>query len=164
MTADHKIVHEEHESRLHHTFAVVVQDLATPWIHSFSMQSHISSGDAEKPQEHFYIQKKTQDPCFRTILWNFFKHCEELNWKHERPTPRRSETDGIADRPVRRVKEGTSSVLVQSGLQESWWAETMGCCCYLRDVQDQSLQMVRHLMNVGSIHRLKGRLFRLEQK
>ena len=95
---------------------------------------------------------------------DFFKECEELNWKHERPTPRRSETNGIAERPVRRVKEGTSSVLVQSGLQESWWAETMGCCCYLRDVQDQSLQMARHLMNVGSIHRLKGRLFRLEQK
>ena len=38
-------------------------------------------------------------------------------------------------RVLRRVKEGTSSVLVQSGLQESWWAEAMGCYCYLRNAQ-----------------------------
>ena len=34
------------------------------------------------------------------------------------------------------VKEGTSSVLVQSELQESWWAEAMECYCSLRDAQD----------------------------
>ena len=44
-------------------------------------------------------------------------------------------TSGIAERAVRRVKEGTSSVLVQSGLQVSWWAVAMECCCYLRNVQ-----------------------------
>ena len=42
----------------------------------------------------------------------------------------------VAEGAVRRVKEGTSAVLVQSGLQESWWAEAMGSCCYLRNVQD----------------------------
>ena len=48
-----------------------------------------------------------------------------LNGNHERSTPRRSETSGIAERAVRRVEEGTSSVLVQSGLQVSRWAEAM---------------------------------------
>ena len=33
-------------------------------------------------------------------------------------TPHRSETHGIAERAVRRVKEGTSAVLLQSGLDE----------------------------------------------
>ena len=60
--------------------------------------------------------------------------CEELNWNHERKTPHRSE--GMAERDVRRVKEGTSSILVQSGLEENWWAEAMECYCYLRNVQD----------------------------
>ena len=35
-------------------------------------------------------------------------------------TPHRSETNGIAERAVRRVKEGTSAVLLQSRLNESW--------------------------------------------
>ena len=37
-----------------------------------------------------------------------------------------------------RVKEGTSAVLLQSGLNESWWADSMECCAYLRNVTDLS--------------------------
>ena len=43
--------------------------------------------------------------------------------------PRRSETIGVAERAVRQVKEGTSAVLLQSGSDESWWAEAMECYC-----------------------------------
>ena len=50
--------------------------------------------------------------------------------------PHRSETNGIAERAVRRVKEGTSAVLLQSGLNESWWADSMECHTYLRNVTD----------------------------
>ena len=39
----------------------------------------------------------------------------------------RSETNGIAERTVRRVKEGTSAVLLQPGLNESWWADSTEC-------------------------------------
>ena len=35
-----------------------------------------------------------------------------------------------------RVKEGTSAVLLQSGLNESWWADSMECYTYLRNVTD----------------------------
>ena len=48
----------------------------------------------------------------------------------------RSETNGIAERAVRRVKEGTSAVLLQSGLDERWWSDSMECYCYLRNDQD----------------------------
>ena len=37
---------------------------------------------------------------------------------------------------MRRVKEGTSAVLLQSGLNESWWADFMECYTYLRNVTD----------------------------
>ena len=37
---------------------------------------------------------------------------------------------------MRRVKEGTSAVLLQSGLDENSWADSMECYCYLRNVQD----------------------------
>ena len=51
-------------------------------------------------------------------------------------TPHRSEAHGIAERSVSRVKEGTSAVLLQSGLDEKWWADSMECFCCLRNVQD----------------------------
>ena len=49
---------------------------------------------------------------------------------HQRP--HRSETNGIAERSARRIKEGTSAVLSQSGLNEKWWADSMECDCYLQ--------------------------------
>ena len=64
------------------------------------------------------------------------KSCEDLPWNHCTSTPHRSETNGIAERAVRRIKEGTSAVLLQSGLDEKWWADSMECYCYLRNIQD----------------------------
>ena len=66
----------------------------------------------------------------------FGKACEDLSWNHCTSTPHRSETNGIAGRAVRRIVEGTSAVLLQSGLGEKWWADSMECCCYLRNMSD----------------------------
>ena len=66
----------------------------------------------------------------------FDKACEDLSWNHCTSTPHRSETNGIAERAVRRVKEATSVVLLQSGLNESWWADSMECYAYLRNIHD----------------------------
>ena len=66
----------------------------------------------------------------------FGKACEDLSRNHCTSTPHRSEINGIAQRAVRRVKEGTSAVLLQSGLNESWWADSIECYTYLRNVTD----------------------------
>ena len=66
----------------------------------------------------------------------FGKACEGLSWNHCTSTPDRSETNGIAERAIRRVKEGTSAVLLQSGLGEKWWADSTECFSYLRNIQD----------------------------
>ena len=42
----------------------------------------------------------------------------------------------IAERAVRRDKEGTSAVLLQLGLDENWWTDSMECYTYLRNIQD----------------------------
>ena len=63
-------------------------------------------------------------------------NAEGRTHNHCTSTPHRSETNGIAERAVRRVKEGTYAVLLQSGLNESWWADSMECYTYLRNVTD----------------------------
>ena len=61
----------------------------------------------------------------------FCKPCEEVSWNRCTSTPHRSETHAIAGRAVRRVKEGTSAVLLRSGLGTnggrilSKWDDTM---------------------------------------
>ena len=67
-----------------------------------------------------------------TILWSSSKHVRN----HDRSGPHGPETNGIAQRAARRIKDGASAVLIQSGLHESWWAESTKCYCYLRNIQD----------------------------
>ena len=66
----------------------------------------------------------------------FGKVCEDLSCNYRTSTHHRSKTHGIDERVVRRVKEGISVVLLQSGLNESWWADSMECYTYLRNVTD----------------------------
>ena len=54
-----------------------------------------------------------------------------------RNTPRRSETNGIAARGVRRVKEGTATAMVQSAPPDQWWDGAMECSCFFRSVHDK---------------------------
>ena len=68
-------------------------------------------------------------------------------------------THGIANRAVRRVKDGTSSVSVQSGLQASWWAEAMESVIAIFKTCKTYQQMARRLVNVGSIHHFMDRFF-----
>ena len=44
ITADHKVLSEESESRSNHRYAVVVQDLATQWIQSYPCKTKSSQG------------------------------------------------------------------------------------------------------------------------
>ena len=66
----------------------------------------------------------------------FGRACEVSSWNHRTSTPHRFETNGIAERAVRWVEEGTSAVLPQSRLVERLLSCSMECYCYLRNVQD----------------------------
>ena len=53
----------------------------------------------------------------------FGKSCEDLALNHCTSISHRSETNGTAERAARRIEEGTSAVLMQSGLDEKWCAK-----------------------------------------
>ena len=135
ITTDHKVLSEGCESRNNRRYAVVVQDLATQWIQSYPCKAKTSQETQRSLQKFLEPDRKPTVICTDNSL-EFGKACEDLSWNHCTSTPHRSLTNGIAERAVRRVKEGTSAVLSQSGLSESWWADSMECCTYLRNVTD----------------------------
>ena len=71
-----------------------------------------------------------------TIPWNFAKLVKIFPGIIVRRHHTDRETNGITERAMRRVKEGTSAVLLQSGLDENWWADSMEYHTYLRNIQD----------------------------
>ena len=113
----------------------VVQDLATQWIQSLPCKTKMSK-ETQKSLMKFLEPKRKPEVINTDNSSEFGKACEDLCWNHCTSTPHRSETNGIAERAVCRVKEGTSAVLLQSSLDEKWWAEPMECYCYLRNIQD----------------------------
>ena len=117
MTADHKVLSEGCESRNNHRYAVVVQDLATQWIQSYPCKTKTSQETQRRLQKFLEPNRKPKVIHTDNSL-EFGKACEDLSWNHCKSTPHRSETSVIAERAVRRVKEGTSAVLLQSGLDK----------------------------------------------
>ena len=113
----------------------MVQDLATQWIQSYPCKKKTLSGNTMSLQKFLEPTRKPK-VIYTDSSLEFGKACEESTWHHCTSTPHRSETNGIAERAVRRIKEGTSAVLLQPGLDEKWWADSMECYCYLRNIQD----------------------------
>ena len=135
ITADQKVLSEGCESRNKHRYAVVVQDLATQWIQSYPCKTKTSQ-ETKRSLKKFLEPNRKPKVIHTDNSLEFGKACEDLSWNHCTSTPHRSETNGIAERAVRRVNEGTSAVLLQSGLDEKRWADSMEWYTYLRNIQD----------------------------
>ena len=159
ITADHKVLSDNCESRNNHRYAVVVQDLATQWIQAYPCKTKTSQG-TQRSLQKFLEPDRNPKVIYTDKSLEFAKACEDLSWNHCMSTPHRSETNGIAERAVRRVKEGTSAVLLQSGLDACWWADSMECYTYLRNVTDLLSDGRRHMKDVLGNH-LKDQFFHL---
>ena len=135
ITADHKLLSENCQSRNSHRYAVVVQDMATQWIQSCPLRTKTSQ-ETEKSVQNFLEPTRKPKVIHTDNSLEFGRACEDLSWNHRTSTPHRSETNGIAERAIRRVIEGTSAVLLQSGLAERWWAGSVEYYSHLRNVQN----------------------------
>ena len=135
ITADHKVLSDNCESRNNHRYAIVVWDVATQWIQAYPCKTKTSQ-ETQRSLQKFLEPERKPKVIYTDNSLEFGKACEDLSWNHCTSTPHRSETNGIAERAVRSVKEGTSAVLLQSNLNESWWADFMECYTYLRNVTD----------------------------
>ena len=101
-----------------------------------SVRKKKTSQETQRSLQKFLEPERKPKVIYTDNSLEFGKACEDLSWNHCTSTPHRSETNGTAEKAVRRVMEGTSAVLLQSGLSESWWADSMECYTYLRNVTD----------------------------
>ena len=92
----------------------------TKWIQGFPCENKSAEktmlylrrflGPQVRP-EHVYTDNSSE----------FISAMEQLNFTHDTSTQYRPQTNGVAERAVQRVKEGTAVTLLQSGLEDSWW-------------------------------------------
>ena len=134
ITADHKVLSEGCESRNNHRYRGA--GFSYPIDPVISVQKQKLLKKTQKSLQKFLESNRKPKVIYTDNSLEFGKACEDLSWNHCTSTAHRSETNGIAERAVHRVKEGTSAVLLQSGLNESWRADSMECHTYLRNIQD----------------------------
>ena len=146
ITADHKVLSENCESRNNHRYAIVVQDLATQWIQSYPCKTKTSE-ETQRSLQKFLEPNRTPTVIHTENSLEFGKAWEDLSWNHCTSIRHRSETTGIAERAVRRVNE-------------NWWADSMERYTNLRHVQDLLSDGKPHMRDVLGNH-LKDRLFHL---
>ena len=79
-----------------------------------------TSQETQRSLQKFLEPDRKPKVIYTDNSLEFGKSCGDLSRNHCTSTPHRSETNGSAERVVRRVKEGTSAVLLQSGLHESF--------------------------------------------
>ena len=103
ITADHKVPSDNCESRNNHRHAVVVQDLATQWIQAYPCKNKTSQ-ETQRSLQKFLEPERKPNVIYTDNSLEFGKACEDLSWNHCTSAPHRSETNGIAERAVRRVK------------------------------------------------------------
>ena len=69
-----------------------------------------TSQETQRSLQKFLEPNRKPKVIYTDNSLEFGEACEDLSWNHCTSTPHRSETNGIAERAVGRVKEGTSAV------------------------------------------------------
>ena len=71
-----------------------------------------ASRETEKSLSKFFEPSHRPKVVYTDNSMEFGKACEVLSWNHRTSTPHRFASNDIAERAVRRAKEGTSAVLL----------------------------------------------------
>ena len=136
VTCDHKILNEDQEDRENDRNIFVILDRFTQFIQAYAAPTK-SAVETMKAFQNFFEPGQKPLHTYSDNSKEIKLACDQLGYSHDTSTPHRSETNGIAERAVRRVKEGTAAVLTQSGFTEHWWNFAMNAFCFMRCIVDK---------------------------
>jgi hypothetical protein len=132
VTADYLSVGPEELSWHGERFALVMYDRATRWLQCFPKLS----SSAEHTKEAFlsFMGHKLVKSFYSDRAPEFRATARELGWEFHSSVPGRPQSNGVAERAVRRVIEGTRVVLEQSGFPQKWWSFAARHFCMAHNV------------------------------
>ena len=81
ITADHKVLSDNCESRNNHRYAVVVQDLATQWIQAYPCKNKTSQ-ETQRSLQKFLEPERKPKVIYTDNSLELGKACEDVSWNH----------------------------------------------------------------------------------
>jgi hypothetical protein len=120
VTADHLIAQDVgDESIMGDKVGLVVLDRATKWLDCFPLLSKSATDAAIALAE--FMGKERMQSFYSDNSPELLKIARDEGWRHPTSTPGRPDTNGVAERAVRKVCEGTRTAMGHAGLSPKWW-------------------------------------------
>ena len=118
---------KDEASRIGKTASLTINDRCTNWTQSFASK-HKDAEETKHGFKRFLGPQQLPEHVYTDGSKEFENACKDLGYLHDVSTPHAPETNGIIERANRRIIEGTSCALSQSGLTTEWWEEAQDCC------------------------------------
>ena len=120
ITADHSIAHAERDQGLEgEATLLVVKDAYTTWLGAYPLPNK-SSEEAVAALKDFVGSDEVK-LFYRDGSPELEKAAEDLKWTRGTSTPGRPETNGRAERAVRKVLNACRTILLFAGLSPKFW-------------------------------------------
>ena len=137
VTADHMVLGAKDIRGLYgEKNAVLIRDTFTRWMDFYPVYSKSA---AETVASFIEFQGRS------TITGFYSDNSSELHaaaltmkWIHESCVPHRPATNGVVERAMRSVVDGTRTFLIQSGLPISWWSVAAKAFCFAHNVKSET--------------------------
>ena len=117
------------------TCALVILDRATDWVSCYPKATKTYE-DTVEALLHFAGPSVRVKSLYADNAPELRQAAKKLGWGFPTATPGQPQSNGLAERTVRKVKEGGRSNLVQSGLSTTWWPYACSHHCFARNVGD----------------------------
>ena len=135
VTADHLIAQADDDQGVHgEETAVVVMDRATRYLGVYPLGSK-SADDAMEALQHFSGPTVAVKQFYSDNAAELIRAAKDLGWPHDTSTPGRPATNGVAERAVKRVVEGTRTLLLHAGLEPKWWPLVARHFCHAFNIE-----------------------------
>jgi hypothetical protein len=130
LTADHIVANAAEDQSLGgDRDALVITDRATGFVECYPVKTK-SADDAYRAFQEFLGPHCRPGKVHTDNSQELIKALSDLGIVHERALPYRPQSNGVAERAVRRVLEGTRTILMQAGLPPPFWSFACRHFCF----------------------------------
>ena len=137
LTADHIVTLDTKDKALYgERHALVIKDRATGFLMCYPAAAK-NYDEARQALTHFLCPGSAVGILYSDNNGEMARAAKVLGISHDTSTPARPQNNGIVEREVRRVLEGSRSALFHSGFHPRWWAWATKYFCHAYNITNR---------------------------